>query len=71
MSGGYALTLSATHLGDLAQTGVYQFGTTTLTISDTGVLADLFNNQALSVFMNIDGREDIYHGQQVTLVYAP
>jgi hypothetical protein len=62
--------VQATLIGSLAETGMYLFGPTTLTISDPGVLAEIWDNDALDIFMNIDALACPYCGHQVTLIYA-
>jgi hypothetical protein len=58
-----------TLIGKLAQTGVYEFGTTTLPVLNAGVLDQLGTTGSLRLFMDIDALFAVY-GHQVTLVYS-
>jgi hypothetical protein len=64
---GDPMYLRTTFLGNLGTTDPYEFLSTTLTITDTSVLNELFTYKTLPIFMNID---EAGTGYRVTVVYA-
>jgi hypothetical protein len=61
--------LPATQLGELGQTGQYEFGSTVFTLPGE-VLDDLWTNHGMTFFMNIDGLMSELHGHRVTVIYS-
>ena len=61
------ISLPATLLGSLAPTLDYDWGATTFTILNLGVLGDLWSNGASGIFMNIN---EANSGRRITLAYS-